>query len=777
MRVMPVAAAFGLGILAGGSLGVAGPTATVSLVAGLVILGAAAVAPTAGRSRSLLASIEPPARSARDRILVAAGFGVEPPPRPGWARTIAVVAGAALLGAGWLGVRSGRVSLPEGAGPFPAVAASDPVRFDWGWGLELRASAQVDGRAIEVDAWASDDGRAPRIVAGDHLVVRGWFERLGADGFEDVLRGRGLDAALHLSSIRVLGPTGDPLLRLANAARDAMRRGARASLADREAGLFLGLAIGDTEGMDREVEEDFRASGLGHLLAVSGSNVAMFLAPVMAVAAGSGLRLRGRVAVGIVAVVLFAMLTRWEPSVLRAGGMAGLALAAVWSGRPRSTAQVLSAAVLLLLVADPALAASLGFQMSVAATAGLTVLAVPIAARLSRLPRWLALAVAATLAAQAAVTPILLLHFGVVPTVTVLANALAFVAVAPALFLGVVASGAALVWSPIGGGLGVLAEVPLRYLIEVADRTGRFSLPSITSEGPLLPILVAAAVFALARAMRRPRALRAVLSMAVLGATAWVLVPAAGPPSDPEITFLDVGQGDAAVIRAPDGATVVIDAGPEEGQLAAELARLGVRRIDLAVASHAHADHVEGYPAAFARFPVSMLAEPGCPGDSPSYRELLDAAHDEGIPVRHPRGGARYLVGSIRIDVLGPEVCTGEPNDDSLVLRVVIGGAVVLFPGDAEVAAQRDLLTDGDPVRADVLKVPHHGGDTSAPALLRATGARFGVVSTGPNTYGHPHPHVLALLRGAGMLVSRTDLAGDVTLSFPGGGAVVVRSG
>jgi competence protein ComEC len=199
----------------------------------------------------------------------------------------------------------------------------------------------------------------------------------------------------------------------------------------------------------------------------------------------------------------------------------------------------------------------------------------------------------------------------------------------------------------------------------------------------------------------------------------------------------------------------------------------------VAVASHAHADHVEGFPAVLARFPVGLLLDPGCPGDSPSYARFVEAVGDERVPVRHPRGGRRLTVGRLVIEVLGPDRCSpgGEaPNDDSLVLRLTYGRATVLFPGDAEVPAQRDLLADDDPIRATVLKVPHHGGDTSDPGFLDSVDAAVAVVSTGPNDYGHPNPGLLALLRSQGAVVERTDLAGDVTVTFGADGSPVVAS-
>jgi competence protein ComEC len=567
---------------------------------------------------------------------------------------------------------------------------------------------------------------------------------------------------------------------LAASARRALRRGARAALPDREAALLLGLSIGDTSAMDAEVEEDFRASGLAHLVAVSGANVAMFLAPVLAVGVMLRMRLRTRVVLGLGAVAFFALLTRWEPSVLRASAMASVALAGVWAGRPRSTGALLGASIIILLVADPGLADSVGFQLSVAATVGLALMAGPMAHRLGFLPRPVALAAAATVAAQFGVTPLLLLHFGVVPTVTLLTNLLAFPAVAVALFGGLAASGVALAWPALGQSLGGPAAAPLAYLIGLADLMARAPLPSVTGEGPTAA--VAAALVALLvgwrlRMGRRGGGARVAAATVVLAAVAW---PAAGlgGATGITVTFLDVGQGDAAVVRGPDGGTILIDAGPEPDQVATDLAALGVRRIDLAVASHGHADHVEGFPAVLARHPVGLLLEPGCPVDSPSYRRFLDAVRDEEVPVRHPRGGSAMRVGALVVQILGPDGCAPDsPNDDSLVLRILLGGVpIVLFPGDAEVPAQQDLMEDEDPITAVVLKVPHHGGDTSDPGFLRAVDATVAVVSTGPNDYGHPHPVVLAALRADGMAVYRTDRSGDVTVRFDPDG-IVVQSG
>jgi competence protein ComEC len=723
----------------------------------------------------------------RERILAAARLpGRSPGQASSPGRVLALTIGVALGGAGWATVRA-----PPPIGPldgrsvrFTGTATSDVNRQEWGWGLEVRLDRVAIGRrAVDAEpkVWATGSGPAPAIAAGQPVAGAGIVEALPrpAKDFEAYLLGRGVTARLRAFRLRALGPPTNPALRVANGVREAFRRGADRALSDRDGGLIRGLAIGDTEGMDPEVEEDFRATGLTHLLAVSGSNVALVMIPALAGAARLGIRRSGRIGVAAAVVGMFALVTRWEPSVLRATAMAVIGLAAMWAGRPRRVAPALAAAVLALLVADPLLATSAGFQLSVAATAGLAAMAGPLAARLSILPRPVAGSAAATIAAQVAVTPLLLLLFGTVPTVTLLANVLAFPAVAPALLLGSVASALALPWRGLGEDVGVLAEVPLGYLIGLADRLARFPLPSVTG-GVAVAAGAAGLAVVVAWRLRRGRSPRMALAgAAVLALLGWSSAPSAGPPESLTVTFLDVGQGDAAVVRTPEGATLLIDAGPDPHVVATELAALGIRRIDLAVATHAHADHVEGFAAVLARYPIGVLLEPGCPGDSPSYRRFLSAVRDEGVVVRHPRGGRRFAVGRLVVEILGPDRCSPggtSPNDDSVVLRLTYGRATALFPGDAEVPAQRDLLEDGDPIRAALLKVPHHGGDTSDPEFLDATAATVAVVSTGPNTYGHPHPDLLSVLRSEGMVVVRTDRVGDVTVSFDPNGSPVVAS-
>jgi competence protein ComEC len=766
------AGSFWIGILSAG-MGSSGPSAMVGgvmLAVGLAMVGGLAVVAARGRTRGSAAAV--------------------------W---LGVVLAFWHLGAGWSSLREARVRgspLVRLAGHMVTVEGtllSDPKAGLAGWTASLRSdlvtpTVYTIGGAYRLHdpLWLSGRGAVPNVEAGDRVTVDGTLEITGGS-FGDYLRHRGYPASIQVDDVRLRGPPSNHVMRAAGAVRSTLRRSVEQVVSRREAGLLMGLILGDTSRLDPGVEESFRATGLSHLTAVSGENVAMFLAPVMALAMMLGLGRRARFFVGLGAVMFFVLLTRAEPSVMRAAVMSGLAMLGIFLGRPRSPAAIMGGAVLVLLGINPTLVYSIGFQLSVSATAGMALLATPLAERMRFLPTWLALAVGTTLGAQAGVTPVILYHFGAVPTVTLPANLLAFPAVGPGMLLGLAAAAVGIVWSPGGRVVAAFAEVPLRYLEGLADRLARSPLPSVTSSGGgLFGLVTGLALVGLAgwwlRSRRRlPRPARVVL-VAVLPLLLWGHAVSAGPPGTFTVTFFDVGQGDAALIRSPSGAAILIDGGPDAEVVAGKLAALGVRRIDVMVATHAHADHVAGLSTVLARFPVGLVIDPGCAGDSPYYADFLRAVRDARVPVRHPRPPSELRVADVRLRILGPSHCyagtNSDPNNDSLVLQATAGWASVLFPGDAEQPAQTDIMAHDDfLLTALVLKVPHHGGDTSLDAFVAAVHARVAVVSVGPNTYGHPVPRVLAELVHDGMRVFRTDRFGDVTVIFRDGRLLIESSG
>lgn len=753
---------------------------------------AAAVMLSPNRHDDLLATVDP-----SPRPLAIVGPSPSGSPRTPRCVVLATIAlGTSLLAVGWGGVHAHRVAgsalidVP-GRVTVQAVLRTDPHRSSIGWTavadvrhVRLAAGAPdasptdpwIDGIDVDVreSVWLRGLEDPPAAVRGDRVEIEGSVDRPeDGDDFASFLDRRGIAVVLEADEVVRLGPSDSAIVRWAQAFRTVVGDAVRELFPRREAGLLLGLALGDDTGLDPTLERDFRASGLSHLLVVSGGNVAMILGPVVALGVLLRLPRWARFALGLATVVFFVAVTGAEPSVLRAGVMAGLGLLGVLLGRPRSTAAVLAGAVLLLLVLDPTLVWSVGFQLSVVATAGMVALATPLADRMRPLPRPVALAAGATLAAQTAVTPLLLFHFHEVPTSTIAANVVAFPAVAPAMLLGLSAAVASLAWAPAGRFLAAMALAPLRYLEAVADRAARAPAPWITGGGLatlVLGLALAAGIAWWLRAGRRVPRRTLIAAVVLVPVVVWSNALTSGVPESLTVRFFDVGQGDAALLTSPGGAAILVDGGPDEAQVATELAALGVKRLDLLVASHPHADHIVGIPAVLSRVPVALLLQPGCEDDSADLAELDAAVRAEGIPVEHPRAGDRFEVGDVVVEILSPDRCwsgtESDANNDAIVLRASIGQDSILFATEPEEPAQQVLLDSGVDLSSDVLKVPHHGAATSIRPFFDAARSAIAVVSVGPNTYGHPVPEVLEWIRATGAAVLRTDLAGDVIVRF-----------
>lgn len=443
--------------------------------------------------------------------------------------------------------------------------------------------ADAVGRAVEADArmtggrrvelWAR--GEAADVLrgrlAGERVAIRG---RLGPlpDRVRRRLAPRHLSGRISADRITtVAGTPGSRFTRIVNGLRRTLARGASSLPADRRP-LFTGLVIGDDRGQRPEIVDDFRASGLSHLLVVSGENVAFVL--TLAGAALRRLPLGWRLVLGLAVLATFGTLTRWEPSVLRAIAMASIALVAAVAGRPQPGIRVLALAVTALLLVDPLLVHAVGFRLSVAASAGILLLAAPLARRLPG-PRWLATATGVTLAAQVGVAPVLVPAFGAIPAASLPANLLAVPAAGPVVVWGM---SAGLVAGLVGGAPAALLQAPTRLLVGWIAGVARVTaaLPLARLGGIGLAIL--AGTIGAAIAWRRtPGRLAAALAVAI----GVVALPVWRPPPT-ALSGTTVATGVRAWRDGDPPSTVIVvggDADPLDA-LAALRAR-GIRRVDV----------------------------------------------------------------------------------------------------------------------------------------------------------------------------------------------------
>lgn len=620
--------------------------------------------------------------------------------------------------------------LPTGEVEIAAVVLTDPVGSRY---LVRPEAIGNDGRWV---SW-----RGPPLLAISYrlnsLDLGDTVELRGSIAPEDgLLLGTPYRGRIEASP-QVVNPSKAPWYQLGNRLRRSVTERLKPWKDDPAAGLLKGFLVGDTSSVPEADQRALRRTGLGHFVAVSGSNVALFLAMWWAVLAPIAVNPRLRALSGLLGLAAFVVATRAEPSVVRAGVMAGLVLLARLFGYPLDAWTAFGAALTGILLLAPVLGSSTGFQLSAAATAG-----VMIGARAGK--GWRS-QLGAAVGAQTAVLPILLWKFGSVPLFGSLLNLM----VAPVV-----------VAASLAGGVGIgLRLEPLTSVAVALARTvlqvARFGEPLPQVGAWTLPVVLVAGLAASRRRLRPAVAVAA-------GAT--VLVLALSPPvgvTRPAAVFLDVGQGDATLLLGAEVA-ILIDGGRDPGLLMDRLTRYGVRHLDLMVATHPDEDHMAGLVLAVERLAVDKVWDSSAPHESESLPLFLAAANRRHVSVDTPPVGHHVQMGEFDIEVLGPVRRYGSSNDQSIVLAVKVRSESLLLTGDVEVIGQADL-----PARPyDVVKIPHHGGGTSDASWLRAVVDDVAVVSVGQNTYGHPVAWVMELLEQEAETVRRTDEEGDVVISF-----------
>ncbi|MFX1782594.1 ComEC/Rec2 family competence protein [Prescottella equi] len=611
------------------------------------------------------------------------------------------------------------------------------------------------------------------------------------------LRGRLAEPERRDLTVAVVRATGSPqhvaeppaIQRWAGVVRDRLASAAGSALPADQAGLLPGLVVGDTSGLAQETKDEFTAAGLTHLTAVSGANVSIVLGAVLLVVRGVGLGPRTGALLAGIALVAFVVIARPSPSVLRAAAMGCVALLALVTGRRKQAIPALAASVVVLLALSPSLAVDFGFALSVFATAGLVVVSPALVARLRARgwPRWLAEMCAVALAAFVVTAPLVAAMSGTVSIVSIVANVLVAPAVAPITVVGAATAVLAVVWLPAATLLVRVAGPPLWWLLEVADRAAAVPGGNLAVRNGLGgAVIVAVGIAVAVLAARHPWSRRMLLAVAVGVAAVWVPTrfhQPGWPASGWALVACDVGQGDGLVLSAGGRRAVVVDAGPEPGPMDRCLRRLGIDEIPLLVVTHLHADHYGGLDAVLHGRSVGAVAIGPASLPEGGFRFVSAAASRADVPLVRLAAGRQLTVGAVRITVLGPllpeprtpAAAEDGANDASLVLMAETAAGRLLLTGDVEEDGQRALLRSKIPLRADVLKVPHHGSRTTSPEFLDAVRPRVALVSVGAdNTFGHPNPGILQRLAALGAVTVRTDRDGDVAVARSGSGALAV---
>jgi competence protein ComEC len=651
--------------------------------------------------------------------------------------------------------------------------------------------------------------RFPVTEYGARLVVNGRLETPpeGVEfSYKEYLARQGIHSLMALPRVRVLDENaGSPVYHAIFTLKARAQATINRLVPEPQASLLSGILLGNDNGIPPELAEAFRRTGVTHIIAISGFNIAILIAVLMGLT-DSFLPPRAAVLFAFAGVALYTVLVGADASVVRAAIMGSIYLGATrWLGRPNFAYASLFVAGFLMTLVRPLILWDVGFQLSFAATLGLMLYADPFTqwtrrrllqvmdtGLVNRIMGVLSEAVLLTVAAQVLTLPLMIAYFGHLSLASLPANALILPAQPGVMIWGGLATVVGMIAPALGQVLAWVAWLFLSYTIALARLFATLpgaAVPIHISPAGVVGIYgVIAAVTWLSRLEPEPRARvwlsfrrnltqRLAFSASLVAALLTVSWGASQPDGHLHIVCMNVGQGDATFIQTPSGRQILVDGGFYPSVLNDQLGRripFWDKEIDILVATHPDADHVSGLVGVFDRYRVGRLITDGEGlGESPIYDAVLLAAEAAGTPIHPARAGEVIQIeDGVRLEVLhpGPQLDQEQRNENSVSMRLVYGDFTFLFTGDAEQRGEQAMLASGRSLSALVFKAGHHGSNSSSSApFLQAVRPQIVIVSAGAgNRFGHPAPEMLQRARDVGAAVLRTDELGTIEVITDG---------
>ncbi|OGC11472.1 DNA internalization-related competence protein ComEC/Rec2 [candidate division WOR-1 bacterium RIFOXYA12_FULL_52_29] len=549
----------------------------------------------------------------------------------------------------------------------------------------------------------------------------------------------------------------------------------------KEASLLGSVLLGSSVSpLDPEVKEEYRKAGLIHLLVVSGTQVSILIGVCLSLAKICRFPVWLSVAVATIFNLLLVVVTGGGASILRAAIMGEIALVGQLFDREKEFSTALALSALILLLFDPNYLFDLGFQLSFLATWSLFFLVPPLTESLpEKIPgrELFALSIGPLLAT----TPLIVYNFNQFSLAGIISNFIVLPWIETLVVFGFSTAMIGFIFLPLAKVLGGTLWLGLAFLDLIAKAIA--ALPAGSAYVRQVPFIWLAVYYLVLLNLIKRLATREGIKRAVfLFIIVFFLPLFIGGEKGLVVTFIDVGQGDAAFIECPNGRKILIDGGGEESDkgrgydrigkmvLLPFLRKQGVNKLDLVIATHPHADHIGGLNEVLRSVKVDNLIDNGEVLNSPAYRRFQELIALNKIRRVVGRVGMTLNLGEVNAKILWPSDLDGTVNGNSIVLRLAYGATSFLFTGDLDDQSEARLLGRGENLRSTILKVGHHGSATStSDEFLAAVSPKEAVISVGKrNRYGHPSKKALAKLAPLGLLMTKD--VGAVTIRSDGRG-------
>ncbi|WP_066636418.1 DNA internalization-related competence protein ComEC/Rec2 [Desulfolucanica intricata] len=635
---------------------------------------------------------------------------------------------------------------------------------------------------------------------GDCLQVKGRLDlpdepgNPGEFNYRQYLARQGIGLMLSVNSDQGINYIGigkiNPVINLALTVKNNLLNVTEKTLSEDHAALVKGILFGNCGQIKSGITEAFQQTGLIHVLSVSGLHVGIVLGGVLVLLRGFNLAQRLTLPVAGSVLVLYTIMTGLSPPALRATIMALILLLAHHLGRRRDWPTALALAALVILIYQPLNLYNPGVQLSFAATWGILYLnprLTNIFQEKLKIKKLWAQVFAVPLAAQLTTMPLVAWHFNIISPVALIANIIVVPLVDVIVLLACLGVITGLVTLWMGEIFNAATAALLDIFMELVTFFHHLPAAFIYVASPTVSFIIIwyLLIILLVNEGWRNLVKNHVIDKPMLSAIIFLTILGSifigEPKQQLTVHFIDVGQGDSALIQTPAGKNILIDTGgrPEELQTGSGvgdrvvlpyLRRLGVRKLDVLILTHPHEDHIGGAAAVIKGLPVNMVLIP--PQEKKleqGYRNLLNFIEFRDVPVQTATAGDRLNVDPrVKIEVLSPVEDMVGINNDSLVLRVTFGEEDFLFTGDIEKEAQSFLLQQNYNLSSEVLKVTHHGSKNCLPELLEKVKPEIAVISVGRNNFGHPAVETLENLKSVGAVIYRTDQNGAVIIKTNG---------
>ena len=609
-----------------------------------------------------------------------------------------------------------------------------------------------------------------RISTGGNLKLLTNYNNPGQIDGVTRMKANGITARMSSSKIAVTVEAIDDcglwikFLRTVAAIRQHYRESMSQVMSAEDAAAIFAMLFGGYAGLNPELVEEFQTTGIVHILSVSGSHMSMLAMATALLCSTFRLNRRLTFVVGVFVIGSYAILSGLLPQVLRSASMGVLIFFAKTLDAEAEGARLLTLTALAMLVNQPLLLFDVSFQLSFTSTAGLMYLSEDLRERMERLPKFFSEAASMTIGAQLASLPVVVWYFNQFSLSSVLANAFVMplleVIIVGGLLGGIIAAFVPVVGKFFFAGMALIfgAGAELNRIFA--------NLPLSSVQMPTLGFLAGAFYYA-ALIVRRGVIL---LPIAILLALSFFRVG-----GDVEINFVDVGQGDCAVVVTEHGHCMIFDTGGTREHMfdvggrvvVPYLKHENIRSVDKIFLTHVHEDHSGGAGAIIKKLPVGEIVTAGEPRSE--YAAVFGIAEKFLPPMHAGHTGEKFLIDGVEVEILfAPSVGTG--NEISNVYRVRFGNVSFLITGDLVTEIEAQMLREGVDVQSTVLKVGHHGSKTSSSEeFLRAVNPKCAVICVGyGNNFGHPRKEVLERLESLPTKIFRTDRDGLIKFKTDG---------